>query len=105
MDDSWKTWGRASRKTKVLVVGVWAIMMASVLYDGYLYEYYGNFMPSSPQQETGRVFAFEYKSRTVYVTKGEQQRYKTADGILYLSCVTCGVTFVIVGRLWKRQTT
>jgi hypothetical protein len=105
MDDSWKTWDRASRKTKVLAVGVWAIMMASLLYDGYLYTDYGTRMPSSPQQETGRVFAFEYKGRTVYVTKGEQQMYKTVNGIFHLSWVTCGVTFVIVGRLWKRHTT
>ncbi len=105
MDDGWKAWNRASRKTKVLVVGVWAIMMASVLYDGFLYEYYGAYMPRSPQQETGRVFAFEYKSVTVYVTRSEQQMYKTADRIMYLSWVTCGVTFVMVGRLWERRTT
>jgi hypothetical protein len=80
-------------------------MMASLLYNGYLYESYGILMPRSPQQETGRVFPFEYKSITVYVTKGEQQMYKTVDGFFHVSCVACFVTFVIVGRLWKRHST
>ena len=78
--------------------------MASVIYDGYLYTDYGVRMPRSPQEETGRVFAFDYKGRTVYVTKGEQQKYKTVSRIFNLSMVTCAVTFVVVGRLWKRHT-
>ncbi len=85
---SWQAWDRLSRGKKTLAVAVWTVAMLSLLYLAYLSFDYSARMPAQPQPATGRIYAFEYKNRILYVTAAEQRRYRTATAVTAPSQVT-----------------
>jgi hypothetical protein len=95
-------WERLSRLKKRVVLGLWSVGMASLLYSGYLYLNYSD-RPEIPQPATGRVKPFDFKGRTVYVTKTEESRYTAARLVLVLSLVTFAFTAVAWGRASGRR--
>lgn len=102
-NSSWDAWDRLSRVRKAVVVTVWVITMLSLIYVGYLYTDYGFRRPGAPEQETDRIYPFDFKGRTVYVTKQDWRRYRIANYIFNLSWATGFLTFVVWGRVWKRR--
>jgi hypothetical protein len=92
------SWKRLSRLKKTVVIGIWSVGMASLLYSGYLYLEYGDRMPSIPQPTTGRITPFNFKGRTVYVTKTEESRYTAAQLVLIVSWVAFAFAVLSWGR-------
>jgi len=72
--------------------------MVSLLYLGYLYLDYGARMPAEPQPATGRVYAFDFKGRTLYTTEGERRRFNATEYVFGLSWFSGVLTFLILGR-------
>ncbi len=97
---SWQAWDRLSRGKKTLAVAVWTVAMLSLLYLAYLSFDYSARMPAQPQPATGRIYAFEYKNRILYVTAAEQRRYRTAT---YVFMITWLIGVVTVGILSRRS--
>jgi hypothetical protein len=91
------SWEQLPRLRKGVVLAVWTVGIASLLYKSYLYLDYGARMPHAPQQETGRVYPFIFKNSRVYVTEMEQARFSAASWVLLGSFVGFGLCLVIWG--------
>ena len=87
-------WHGMSRPRKTIVTSIWAVGAICLIYTGYLYMDYGSRLPAAPVQESGRVFPFDYKGRTVYVTAAEQTRYATTR-ILFLVSIAAFALLVV----------
>jgi hypothetical protein len=82
----------ASRQRFWKVLG-YALGIATLLFfmwGGHLSEEYGHTRPLVADQSTGRVYAFDWKGRIVYLTKSEQFNFYFAMGMSLILFVGTG---------------
>lgn len=77
-------------------------LLACILGAGYIDTFYLPSMPRTPQPETGRIYAVQWKSASVYVNREGLNRTKLAHKTLPIVGLCCFLGLVAIKQYWGK---
>lgn len=91
------------RNLKHAIVALLAVtLVACILCAGYIDTTYLAHMPRTPQPDTGRIYAVQVKSVSVYVNREEFNRANLAHKTLPVIGLCCFLGMVVIKQYWDK---
>jgi hypothetical protein len=78
-----------------------ATLIACILGAGYIDTFYLTAMPTAPQPDTGRIYAVQVKSASVYVNREGLNRASLAHKMLPIVGLCCFLGLVAIKQYWE----